>query len=345
MQELNGLAEIASRERRGANTMKFGIQFLDDVTKGIFPSDLILLGARSGAGKTQLCCEILNANVRSGRRVLYVALEAELFEIESRLKFKFFMDAVRQDYKRPSIEFDLWMLGRYVNQFPEQEQRALEQFNEAYNTKAFVQYKGDKFGVNELIETVCRTAPKVDLLIIDHVHYFDFDDELENRALKEIAKTARTLALEQAKPILLVSHMRKPDRKVKSICPDMDEFHGTSELFKIATKVITLAPGKTIRNNAYETFMRVPKNRFNGGCSHFVARTFYSPKGGGYETGYELGWADAEEFEDIGRSAYPRWAEGQTTLGGNIDTLTPRPPNLAAHLGRKVPVGPGNTNR
>ncbi len=304
--------EIQTRIKRGENVLNFGITYLDDATKGIFPADLILLGARSGAGKTQICCEILDANVLAGKRVLYVALEAELHEIEHRLKFKIFMTVMRLQKKFEAIEYDRWILGQYIDQYADQEATAIKIFADKYKT-GFVQYKSDKYDIYDLIETVTYAADQVDLIIIDHVHYFDFTEDLnDNKAIKQIAQTARQLALENNKPLIMVAHLRKADRKISDLAPDMDEFHGSSDLAKIATKIITIAPGKDVRNGNYETYIRIPKNRFNGGCSQMVARTYFDPKGDGYEKQYDLGWANQEKFEPFKENAYPRWARKES---------------------------------
>lgn len=306
MQPFSGKAELNARIKRGEGRINFGIKYLDDCTQGIFPADLILLGARSGAGKTQLCCEILDSCLSQNKKVLYIALEAELYEIETRLKYKIFMDVIRG--RNIAIDFNRWILGEYVFKYAAEEQKALDIFAEKYEG-GFVQYKADKYDVYDLIETVTYNADKVDLIILDHVHYFDFGDDAENKAIKDIAMTSRTLALENNKPIILVSHIRKGDKKHKELAPDLDEFHGSSELYKVATKVITIAPGKSTNTvGAFETFIRVPKNRFGGGSTHLVGKTYFDPKGDGYEEKYEVGWADKEEFIPLTGDAIPRWA-------------------------------------
>jgi replicative DNA helicase len=55
----------------------FGVTYLDAALKGICPNDLILIGATSGAGKTELCAQIARINAKLGKRVNYIALEAE----------------------------------------------------------------------------------------------------------------------------------------------------------------------------------------------------------------------------------------------------------------------------
>lgn len=311
----SALAEYDARVAGRSEALSFGVEFLDDALRGICHDDLILLGAPSGVGKTQLCCNIALANLENGKRVHYIALEASQYEIDRRLKYPLVAERYFADPHRPRLPAKLnypdWLLGRFVDELRDYELSAAAFFEKAYRG-LFVHYKGDKFGVHELTDAVISSADKTDLIIIDHVHYFDFDDDNENRAMKTIAKTVRTLAIEEQKPIVVVAHLRKRDRQNESLCADMEEFHGSSDLFKIATKVVTFSPGRATSEGTYETFFRVPKNRIDGGVTRFLAREFFSPQRGGYDRGkYQIGWAEqrrSQGFESIDYSLWPEWS-------------------------------------
>lgn len=315
--------EYEARKKSKGHSLRFGVDFLDDALRGICSDDLILLGAPSGIGKTQLCCNIALANMEDGKRVHYIALEASEFEIDRRLKFPLVAERYYADPHRPRLVTKLnypdWLLGAFTDELAAYEQDAAEFFEQAYSS-LFVHYKGDKFGVQELVESVLYCSQDTDLIIIDHVHYFDLDDDNENRAMKTIAKTVRTLALEEQKPIILVAHLRKRDKFNDELCAGLDEFHGSSDLFKIATKVITVGGGRPTLDGLFETYFRIPKNRLDQGPTKFLAKEFFSPKRGGYEPGkYQLGWADQTRksgFEAIDRNLYPSWARLGDT-GGN----------------------------
>lgn len=295
--------------------MRFGIDFLDDALRGIFPDDLILLGAPSGVGKTQLCCNIALANIEDERNVHYIALEAGEYEIERRLKFPLVMDRFYSDPDRPrlgrTIDYTDWLMGTHKEALRPYEDEADRFFESAYKN-LHLYYKQDKFDLGDLISSVHYVAAKTDLIMIDHVHYFDLDDDNENRAIKEIAKTVRSLAIEEQRPILLIAHLRKRDRQNDDLVAGLEEFHGSSDLFKIATRVITLSPGQMTQSGLYETFFRVPKNRLDGGVTRFAARELYNPKSGGYEKNqYQLGWAEQKRskgFTGLDRDRIPAWA-------------------------------------
>jgi KaiC/GvpD/RAD55 family RecA-like ATPase len=345
--------DSSSPERKardaGIRRLRFGIDFLDHALRGIFPDDLVLIGSPSGVGKTQICCNIAQANLEDGKKVHYIALEASEFEIERRLKFPLVLSAYLADKDRPKlfkkINFTDWILGEFKNELALYEDQVEKYFESAYRD-LFVFNKQERFTVDDLISAVHYCASDTDLILVDHVHYFDFDDDNENRAIKEIAKTVRTLALEEQKPIVLVAHLRKRDKANDEIVAGLEEFHGGSDLFKIASRVITVAPGKMTSDGLYETFFRTPKNRFDGGVTRFIAKEFFNPKTREYEKGrYQLGWAEqkrARGFEELDRSLYPDWAKGlqdrERGSGGNGGSYYPnakRPPNLAPQSGRQ----------
>lgn len=329
--------EIEGRRERGKNLLRYGIDFLDDALLGITKNDLIVIGAPSGLGKTQLCCNMALANLEIGKRVHYIALEAEPLEIERRLKYPLVAERFFADPNRPRIRiaFDTWMNGDHIDELEVYEKSAAEYFAQAYRD-LHIYYKQAEFTVPDLIEQVVTNSAKTDLIIVDHVHYFDFDDDNENRAMKTLAKAARQLSIHEGRPIVLVAHLRKRDRFNDDLIAGLDEFHGSSDLTKIATRVITIAPGGPTDKGNFETFFRIPKNRSNGGVTRFCGRCIFSPKRGGYEAGYKIGWADQSRkngFAEIDRNSHPDWVRRSTSAssspypvsaGEQAPTLPPR---------------------
>ena len=317
-------SEITSRLTNEDGLMKFGVDFLDEATEGILRNDLILLGARSGAGKTQFCTNVAWANVQRGRKVHYIALEAEYAEIERRIKYGIFCDLF---FKKPNrgqsrLSFKNWMLGRLSVEHADIEAQCAEEFSKKARG-LFTYYKSNAFDVKEFIKTVMYCSNDTDLIIVDHVHYFDFDDNNENRAIKEIAMAARDLAIHQGKPMILVAHIRKSDRNSTEKCPGLEEFHGSSDLFKIATKAITMAPGDNYtRDGKAETYMRIVKDRFDGSLQRHMGCLVYNVREGKYETGYRLGSEKQkrnEQFSEYSQADIPGWARGVRGTGGGND--------------------------
>lgn len=305
------LKERATRPKV-SEMLSTGVKFVDDAGHGLLPGELALLGAYSGQGKTQLCVNAALANLEDNKRVHFIALEAAEYEIEQRLKYQVIANYFFSDPDRPNLSgglsFPGWLLGKYGDKLDEYETLANKYCVSAFKN-LFTYYKGDNFGVLDLIQNFLQIEDETDLVIVDHVQYFDYDSDNDNRAIKEIAKTVRTLALESGIPVLLVSHLRKKDRQSKELVPGLDEFHGSSDLTKIATKVITVTQGPALSDGRFVTYFRIAKNRIDGGATRFVGACVFDPKKGRYIDDYGVGRVNSESFKQIEIEKYPRWAK------------------------------------
>lgn len=315
--------------------LSFGVQFLDDATRGIMPNDLVLIGAPTGIGKTELCVQIALANLENGKRVHFIALEAEPFEIERRLMFPYLAESYYSDKDRIQLKRRLnmtdWVIGEFDDELKKYEDPIENYFKNAFKD-LFTFYKSEKFGVEELIYNITMVCDETDLIIIDHIHYFDWDDENDNRAIKNIAKTVREIAIEVGKPVILVAHLRKRDRANKELVSGPDEFHGSSDLTKIATKIITLSNAGLTDDGKYATYFRIAKNRIDGSVTRFLARINFDYKLKRYEKKYKLGLSFTEKFEEIGE--YPDWASGSRDVSETKSAVIKRKeiPNYAQRM-------------
>lgn len=297
--------------------LKFGVPFLDDALMGIHQNDLITIGARSGVGKTQLGMTIALANTALGKRVHIFALEAYPGEIEMRMKFALLSKAYRNDetiFNRIKISERQWLEGSIDHVLSRYEVEVLETLDKLKNIYTY--YKLSEFNVKHLLSAVAGIADETDLIILDHVHYVDVDDDNENRGLKEIAMAARNLSLGVGKPLVLMAHLRKKDRFDRDLAPGIDEFMGSSDLTKVATKVITFGKGERISTSQFETFVRMPKCRFDGSVTGLVGRLVFDYTQAGYLPGYEVGVQAYEKdgiiFYKLGPNDLPYWAKRAT---------------------------------
>ena len=97
------------------------------------------------------------------------------------------------------------------------------------------------------------------LVIIDHLHYIDFEEHSENVGVKRNVAKIRTLVNKYRVPTILISHLRKSFRGTDSIVPQIDELHGSSEISKQANHVISF--GACYRIGEYE--MTKPTTAFD----------------------------------------------------------------------------------
>jgi replicative DNA helicase len=271
-----------------------GIDFLDDSLQGIEKDDVILFGARSGAGKTQ-ALSIIASHISRKKEVLYIALEASHNEIYERLLFK---EYANYFYKQPES------LGRNINyldfrngKYNKNKDLIEIKTNRSYDWKGLnVLYRTkESFGVNELYYVIGQAKEnKMELVILDHFHYLDLETTNENMEFKSIIKQIRDMGQIFEIPIIVVAHLRKRNILEKNYVPLIDDFHGSSDLVKIATKVITMGgfnvADKEIvaSNNCVNTIFSVQKHRYFGETCQYCGILEYNYLTNTYSKPYKL---------------------------------------------------------
>jgi archaellum biogenesis ATPase FlaH len=315
--------------------LQYGVSYLDDATGGIGVNELVLIGAKTGVGKTQLVTRIASFNARRKKRVALFALEAEPNEIERRIKFSVLAAEFRR--RNPSAEVNLnyrdWRRGAFDAELSPFEESVNAMIRERYSTLRTI-YKGwGSYTVSDLERDITRLAPTTDLIIVDHLHYIDSSegsrDEFEEQ--KRVLKVLRDLALSLSKPIVLVAHLRKTmgGRKSAPLVPDLEDFHGSSDIIKIATTAILLAP--CYENMAlftagvpdrfidhtlnpprvarlWATYMRVGKFRIEGAITRYTGIAFFDDATGNYRDQYGVGRLVSGDCSWVPEEHPPFWA-------------------------------------
>lgn len=313
------LGESSERISMAADVMTFGVRCLDDALGGIVSRDLILVGAKTGVGKTQIATIAALANCRRGRRVHYFALEAEDREIERRIKYQI---VAREYYKRMHqhrrIRFLDWYQGRLEDVLGEYSDFAEAEMRDTIARNLHTYYRVDSFTSEDFAAQLAKIASETDLVILDHLHYVDHaEDETENKGYKRIVKQIRDSALKLGKPVIVVAHIRKADRKFTGLVPDVEDFHGSSDIGKMATKAITLAPdyGTPSEDAAlWSTFIHVAKCRQDNSVTRYVAKCNFNTRTDSYQEPYILGRLidGGREFSPLTGSETPAWAMQQS---------------------------------
>lgn len=319
---IKGIAEATDLEKidRINNTQnKFttGNSYFDDALCGLYSNDVLLIGAKSGKGKTQFAVELSEINARQGRRVLYFALEAEKYEITRRIKFKYISEYYYKNRsKYPDmkyIRYAEWYYGQYGSILNDAEDFAKEKLNEIGDHLKVVYRDAGKYTVDDFAKMFFSMQKEFDIFVVDHIHYFDSDEENENKALKEIMKRIRDCALVGERLVVLVAHLRKSDRGSKNLMPDLEDFHGSSDLGKIATKAIVMVPSKDESHydpknkNRFPTLLKVLKSRVGSDVERYTSLGFFDISRNGYEQFYSVGEAPFDKWSACEQEHVPHW--------------------------------------
>lgn len=158
--------------------MSTGFPSIDDLTLGLVGGELIIVAGPTSRGKTLLSMNISNNVAMQGGKVLFVTLEMTKAELTSRYMFR--------------------------NGGWNSEEFALVAANTLFQENNSLDWQD----IAGLIANA-KVELDVDLVVIDHLHYFT--RELNNVAedLGRITKEFKTAAIEHNIPVILISHIRK----------------------------------------------------------------------------------------------------------------------------------------
>lgn len=308
--------EKIDRHLIAAQVRPFGISYLDDALVGIFPNDLILIGAKTGVGKTELATQIALNAAQLVRNVTFFALEADQWEIQRRIKYRalsqvfFKYYAASTNYRWP--RYSEWMAKGLDAELDSWEQTIEQELNIKTSTLRVI-YQNKSFTVKDFTDQIEEVAEETDLIILDHLHYFDFEEETEIAGLKRAIREIRRCALVLRKPVIVIAHLRKDDRNSKLFLPSIEDFHGHSDIVKIATNVLLLAPGEDLSHDGirYPTYFYIAKSRRAAEVKPYVGLLGYDIKSNSYNDKYFLQkFSKFEAPKEItDRKLIPSWAK------------------------------------
>lgn len=305
---------VGERERRlelAARQLPYHHAFLDDCLRSIMPADLVIIGARTGAGKTELGRMIATNNASSGKRVHYFALEAEQDELERRTKFGILSWLVhkRRVELHTTFNYPDWLRGAFESAIGDLDAEADRLVTQRLST-LHTYYRGPKFNADDVRRLFLAEQSRTDLIVLDHLHYIDNDDDNENRGTREIVATIRDAQKLVNLPVILIVHLRKRAQGSKALVPVADDIHGSSDVAKISTHIVMLEPAysQPSHNQHYNnTFFSVPKDRGDG-AKQLIALCPFDWRSKSYVDYYTLGRDDRGTFEPLGTDEVPYWA-------------------------------------
>jgi len=301
------------------NSMEMPFPYVNDFMMAMLNTELLLIGAKTGAGKTEFLTQMALAWAAKGYRVGFIALEAEPEEIEQRIMYKHYSRAYMKDeYRDRSLFLDYrrYRLGLLERQLSKYDTVVRESFIE--QTKNLYTHYMSKasFTIIDLVDLMDDVKQNCDVCIIDHIHYFDMlGSKNDIEGMRSLMKRIREINLASKIPFVCAGHLRKD---VQSIVPTIDDFMGSSDIGKIATSAILIAKkpdGYNAKMNTSTTLFSIPKLR-GGGGTHFIGEIDFSLTHQEYIPRYSLSVPSfkGDKLHAVEKSEYPRWAKASDIL-------------------------------
>lgn len=158
--------------------LRTGFPSIDQLTLGLVEGELIIVAGPTSKGKTLLSMHIANNVAKVGHRVLFVTLEMTKAELTSRYM--------------------------YVNGGDQTTDFATVAANTVFQENDELDWRD----IDGLIQNA-KDALDVDLVIIDHLHYFARDLKNVAEELGQITMRFKKNAIRHKLPIILISHIKK----------------------------------------------------------------------------------------------------------------------------------------
>jgi replicative DNA helicase len=292
--------EKEARLKEVERILPYGITYFQHSLNGILPSDVVLIGADSGAGKTE-AAKILSCHIAKEKQlpVHYFALEAENLEMERRIKYGIMGDMYRKNHSNipeGMICYKNYRFNLLDNEFAPYESHAQAIFEKDYRNLHITygcKTPNGGLGPKDLEKAVYKIKDDTALVVIDHLHYVDLGEN-ETRDMTILVKNIRTMSLRFNIPFILVCHIKKKDKKFSDLIPDKDDYHGSSNIFKVATQAIMLARARNYMSTdtrawGNATLFRTTKARVDGSAVYNTGVGFFDYYKNEYTKYYSCG--------------------------------------------------------
>lgn len=322
----------ASAKRKSIDSQKictFGIKPLDDALIGIMKKDFIVIGADSGAGKSEICLQIAIHNAMNGKKVALYFIEGGGEEAIFRIQWNLIRDRYYKE-GRTGVEMDYrkWRMNMLKDpELYELEMKCLDDLHDKIQDNLKIYTFDSSFSIEDLSESLgyflkpenkeqsqdlLSYSYDIDLIIIDHLQYFTLmnpKDEISETGL--ILKRINDISIHHEIPVILVSHLRKKDKERG--LPSQEDFYGTSNIAKIASVAITLSAGRhdKDRPTLFPTYFRFVKTRTKINSNIAMLSSFDIAQGK-YDDNYQVYYlhADKPQGDALLNHQLPVWAKG-----------------------------------
>jgi replicative DNA helicase len=193
--------QIASKKPDGITGIPSGINALDKVTGGWQNSDLIMIGARSGMGKSDLAVNLVLNAAKNGFKVALYTLEMSSLQLVNR------MIAVDREIERTKIRS-----GR----LDDLDWSSLSMFSEKISNHAIVV---DDPGINHIsVRSSARKLKikeKIDMVVVDYLQLIESlgKGKTTNDKVSEISRSLKLMAKELNIPVISLSQLSRDVEK------------------------------------------------------------------------------------------------------------------------------------
>lgn len=267
---------------------KYGIKFLDDKLKGIFNTELVIIGAHTGIGKSTLANMIALNLASQGVKPALLSLENFKGDMILKETFKQWkQDNAPSNPQLWGVDFRDW-LAQYGDA-PQAAGDSYKKITQKFKNMLIVERPEGAFTIDTLEKYFKDAANQgCGCVILDHLDYLDYLNASENDIshVRAIMGKIRELQTEFQIPVIAFSQFRKGISQDVKI-PSYEELYGSGDKAKQAVVVIVLArdnENQLYADDVSPTFMAIRKDRYG---DYKACRVMYNLKTQNYTDDYQ----------------------------------------------------------
>lgn len=233
---------------------------LNDAFGGIFPTTLLVVGADTGCGKSELLGQIVYEAILQGKRVAYFDFENDDGD--------FIMRRICGAVSEKTGEYfgvkDLRMCSSKSKEFDLVYKEAAK-ISDQIGDKLIMFNNKNIPTVDDFVKHLSHISKKgVDLVVVDHLHYFQMESGESSaiqlgRVMRELRKVTKTDRI----PIVLASHLKQRQGGKE---PTNYDLFGSSNIAKESKNVVLMS------RDGDETNFALTKNRDGAWIGNLRAR-------------------------------------------------------------------------
>jgi replicative DNA helicase len=237
------------RRRRGEDDSVWHYPWptIDSVTDGINPTELVLITARPGVGKTWALCCILDNLVRSGARTLLISTEMSVSAIERRI------DAVHF-----GLDFEAFRSGLLPDHLTKKYREGLEEFRSLSNAPIVV---GDEVLTPAAIDAKYQQY-KPDVILVDGLYLLRDDEGARDLWARttNVSRGLKVLAKRYTIPVIATTQLHRPAARMAVDRIGLDNLAYSDALSQDADVVIGMYANKNLLSE-HARLLRILKAR------------------------------------------------------------------------------------
>ena len=228
-------SKLASDERADFVGIPSGISALDDITTGLNRSDLIIVGARPGMGKTSFALNLArNVAVKQNKTVAFFALEMSREQLVNRL--------LSSEAKVSSKKL------RTGNLTPEEWGRIAAASSILCKTPMYFDDTSN-ITVPEM-KARLRRLKKVDFVVVDYLQLMQSARRIDNRVqeVTEITRSLKIMAKELHIPLMVCAQLSRGTEKQANHRPALADLRESGSIEQDADQVLFLYRDEYYKN-------------------------------------------------------------------------------------------------